>query len=211
MLHIHKLSFCTILKNQKSAVSLHTKFMQTRYTTIALPAEGLYKEKGSKFLAFAEPVRNIEEVKERLEYYRKEYHDARHVCYAYMLGAERTDFRANDDGEPSGTAGRPILGQINSLGLTNILVVVVRYFGGILLGTGGLIVAYKEATRDALSQAEIVERDVMEQRKIAFPYEKMNEVMRTLKACEANILSQGYEDNQCVIAYEIKLEYADRI
>ncbi len=103
--------------------------MQTRYTTIAQRAEGLYKEKGSKFLAFAEPVRNIDEVKEQLEYYRKEYHDARHVCYAYMLGADRLDFRANDDGEPSGTAGRPILGQINSQGLTNILVVVVRYFG----------------------------------------------------------------------------------
>ncbi len=185
--------------------------MQTRYTTIAQRAEGLYKEKGSKFLAFAEPVRDIDEVKERLEYYRKEYHDARHVCYAYMLGADRLDFRANDDGEPSGTAGRPILGQINSLGLTNILVVVVRYFGGILLGTGGLIVAYKEATRDALGQADIVERDVMERRRILFPYEKMNEVMRTLKACEATILNQGYEDNQCVIEYEIKLEYADRI
>ncbi len=185
--------------------------MQTRYNTIAQLAAGLYKEKGSKFLAFAEPVRNLDEVKERLEYYRKEYHDARHVCYAYMLGADRTDFRANDDGEPSGTAGRPILGQINSLGLTNILVVVIRYFGGILLGTGGLIVAYKEATRDALSQAEIVEKDVMEQRKITFPYEKMNEVMRTLKACDATILNQGYEDNQCVIEYEIKLEYADRL
>ncbi len=195
---------------EEKAVSLQTN-MQTRYTTIAQPAEGLYKEKGSKFLAFAEPVRNIDEVKERLEYYRKEYHDARHVCYAYMLGADRTDFRANDDGEPSGTAGRPILGQINSLNLTNILVVVIRYFGGILLGTGGLIVAYKEATRDALSGAEIVEKDVMEQRKIVFPYEKMNEVMRTLKACEATILNQGYEDNQCVIEYEIKLEYANRI
>ncbi len=185
--------------------------MQTRYTTIAQPAEGLYKEKGSKFLAFAEPVRNIDEVKARLEYYRKAYHDARHVCYAYMLGAERLDFRANDDGEPSGTAGRPILGQINSMGLTNILVVVIRYFGGILLGTGGLIVAYKEATRDALSQAEIVEKDVMELRKISFPYEKMNEVMRTLKACEATILNQGYENNECVIEYEIKLAYADRL
>ncbi len=185
--------------------------METRYTTIARPAEGLYKEKGSKFLAFAEPVRNIEEVKERLEYYRKEYHDARHVCYAYMLGTDRLDFRTNDDGEPSGTAGRPILGQINSLGLTNILVVVVRYFGGILLGTGGLIVAYKEATRNALTQAEIVEKDVMEQRKITFPYEKMNEIMRNLKACEATILNQGYEDNQCVIEYEIKLEHANRI
>ncbi len=185
--------------------------MQTRYTTIAQPAEGLYKEKGSKFLAFAEPVRNIDEVKERLEYYRKAYHDARHVCYAYMLGADRLDYRANDDGEPSGTAGRPILGQINSLGLTNILVVVIRYFGGILLGTGGLIVAYKEATRDALAKAEIVEKDVMEMRKISFPYEKMNEVMRTLKACEATILNQRYENNECVIEYEIKLAYADRI
>ncbi len=185
--------------------------METRFRTIAKPAEGLYKEKGSKFLAFAEPVRDIEQVRERLEFYKKEYHDARHVCYAYMLGADRLDFRANDDGEPSGTAGRPILGQINSQNLTNILVVVVRYFGGILLGTGGLIVAYKEATRDALAQAEIVEKDVMESGRIMFPYEKMNEVMRKLKNCEATILNQGFEDNQCVIEYEIKKEYAERI
>ncbi len=185
--------------------------MQTHYTTITAPTQGLYKEKGSKFLAFAHPVRNIEEVKQQIEYYRKEYHDARHVCYAYMLGADRNDFRANDDGEPSGTAGRPILGQINSLNLTNIIVVVIRYFGGILLGTGGLIVAYKEATRDALAQAQIVEKDVMLQRKIAFPYEKMNNIMHTLKACDAAIINQAYQNDQCVIEYEIKLEYADRI
>ncbi len=185
--------------------------METRYRTIASPSEGIYKEKGSKFLAFAHQVENLEEVKTLLEQYRKEYHDARHVCYAYMLGADRQDFRANDDGEPSGTAGRPILGQINSLNLTNILVVVIRYFGGILLGTGGLIVAYKEATREALSQAQIVEKDVMEKRRLLFPYEKMNEVMKTLKNCEAIITNQGFEDNQCTIEFEIKLEYANRI
>ncbi len=185
--------------------------METRYKTIEGIAEGLYKEKGSKFISFAEPVSNIEEVKARLEHYRKAYHDARHVCYAYMLGAEREEFRANDDGEPSGTAGRPILGQINSAGLTNILVVVIRYFGGILLGTGGLIVAYKEATRDAISNATIVERDVMVKKRLVFGYEKMNEVMKTLKSCEAVITSQGFEDGNCVIECEIKIAYADRI
>ena len=114
--------------------------MEDSYKTIASLAQGTYTEKRSKFLAFAMPVRTLDEVKEHLKYYEKKYFDARHVCYAYMLGAERTDFRANDNGEPSGTAGKPILGQINSFGLTDILIVVVRYFGGIKLGTSGLIV-----------------------------------------------------------------------
>ncbi len=185
--------------------------MAEKYKTIEAQAEGLYKEKGSKFLSFAIPVRNVEEVKAILETYRKDYYDARHVCYAYMLGADREEFRANDDGEPSGTAGRPILGQINSFGLTNILVIVVRYFGGILLGTGGLIVAYKEATQDALNNASIVERDVMLYKELRFTYEKMNDVMKTLKAIEAKILEQGYEDGECEIKCEYKKMYEGRI
>lgn len=185
--------------------------MAERYKTIEAKSEGLYKEKGSKFLSFAIPVRSVDEVKALLEVYKKEYYDARHVCYAYMLGADREEFRANDDGEPSGTAGRPILGQINSFGLTNILVVVVRYFGGILLGTGGLIVAYKEATQDALQNASIVERDVMLYRELRFSYEKMNDIMKTLKAIDAKILEQNYEDGNCVIKCEIKKMYEGRI
>lgn len=183
--------------------------MTERYLTIASEAEGIYKDKGSKFLAFAVPAESIEDVKEQLEQFRQRYHDARHVCYAYMLGAERQDYRANDDGEPSGTAGRPILGQINSRQLTNILIVVVRYFGGILLGTGGLITAYKEAASDALSRAEIVEKDVMIRKTLRFPYEKMNEVMRLLKDTQAVITRQDF-DGECIIECNIKLSYADR-
>jgi len=125
------------------------------FLTITRRSEGIYKEKGSKFLAFAIPVSDVEEVKAIVAAFRKEYYDARHVCYAYMLGADREEFRANDDGEPSGTAGRPILGQINSAGLTDILILVVRYFGGVLLGTGGLVTAYKSAAADAIANNEL--------------------------------------------------------
>lgn len=132
------------------------------YKTIAVPSEGIYTEKRSKFIAIALPVRTVEEVKAHLETYQKKYYDARHVCYAYMLGHERKDFRANDNGEPSGTAGKPILGQINSNGLTDILIVVVRYFGGIKLGTSGLIVAYKAAAAEAIAAATVIEKTVDE-------------------------------------------------
>ena len=158
------------------------------FITISGISEGIYKEKRSKFLSFALPVTTVEEVKVILDEYRKKFYDARHVCYAYMLGAERADFRANDDGEPSGTAGRPILGQINSFELTDVLVIVVRYFGGILLGTGGLITAYKEAARDALSRAEIVEKVITQRFEIRFGYELMNEVLRVFKEFEPEIL-----------------------
>ena len=134
--------------------------MSDIYKTINSTAEGIYKIKGSKFLSFAIPVQNVDEIKVIVAEYRKQYFDARHVCYAYMLGNERLEFRANDDGEPSGTAGRPILGQINSYELTDVMIIVVRYFGGILLGTGGLVSAYKEAAIEALSQAEIIEKIV---------------------------------------------------
>ena len=181
--------------------------MSDTYKTIIAPTEGIYKEKGSKFLSFAIPVSSADEVKEIVKNYRKEYYDSRHVCYAYMLGADRKEFRANDDGEPSGTAGRPILGQINSRELTNILVIVVRYFGGILLGTGGLVVAYKEATTDALDQAEVIEKTVDESISILFDYVLMNEVMRIIKDTNAQISSQNFED-QCAMQLSIRKQDA---
>ena len=181
--------------------------MSDTYKTIIAPTEGIYKEKGSKFLSFAIPVSSADEVKEIVKNYRKEYYDSRHVCYAYMLGAERKEFRANDAGEPSGTAGRPILGQINSRELTNILVIVVRYFGGILLGTGGLVVAYKEATTDALDQAEVIEKTVDESISILFDYVLMNEVMRIIKDTNAQITSQSFE-NQCEMQLSIRKQDA---
>jgi len=181
--------------------------MSDTYKTIAASTEGIYKEKGSKFLSFAIPVRDVEEVKEIVKDYRKQFYDARHVCYAYMLGAERKNWRANDDGEPSGTAGRPIIGQINSRELTNILVIVVRYFGGILLGTGGLVVAYKEAAADALNQTEIIEKTVDEVINISFEYLLLNDVMHVIKDSNAQILQQTF-DNQCVMQLSIRKQDA---
>ena len=151
------------------------------YHTIAGPAEGLYKEKGSKFLAFAFPVRSVEEVKQHLERLRKEYFDARHHCYAYILGPRKDAYRVNDDGEPSGTGGRPIHGQLLSADLTDTLIVVVRYFGGILLGASGLANAYKAAARDAIGNAEVVEKTIDVIYRLHFEYALMNDVMRMLK------------------------------
>lgn len=148
------------------------------YKTIAGTAEGLYKEKGSRFIALAYPVRTEEEVKEIVADLKSRYYDARHHCYAYRLGADLKKFRANDDGEPSSTAGKPILGQIVSAGLTDILIVVVRYFGGIKLGVSGLINAYRAAAADALAQAVVVEKTVDEVFRISFSYAALNEVMR---------------------------------
>ena len=181
--------------------------MNDTYKTIVSASEGIYKEKSSKFLAFAIPVNSVEEIKEIIKEYRKKYFDARHVCYAFILGHERKDFRANDDGEPSGTAGRPILGQINSRDLTNVLVVVVRYFGGILLGTGGLVTAYKEAAADALDQAEIVEKTVDEQFTIHFDYILLNDVMRIIKEVNPLVLQQIF-DNECKIILSIRKQDA---
>ena len=152
--------------------------------------EGYYTEKRSKFLAFAHHVVSVDEVKSILDGYRKKYFDARHVCYAYVLGADRGVFRANDDGEPSSTAGKPILGQINSAGLTDVLVVVVRYYGGVNLGTGGLIVAYRTAASGALADAEVVSQIVEEQVEYSFPYVMMNSVMRVVKDMSPRIVSQ---------------------
>ncbi|MBP5546826.1 MAG: YigZ family protein [Bacteroidales bacterium] len=151
------------------------------YKTIAAPSEGLYKEKGSKFLAFAYPVHSLEEIKAHLEQLRKDYFDARHHCYAYILGPRKDAFRANDDGEPSGTGGRPIHGQLLSADLTDTLIVVVRYFGGILLGASGLANAYKTAARDAIDHAQIIEKTIDVRYRFLFAYEAMNDVMRILK------------------------------
>ena len=184
--------------------------MTDEYKTIASTSEGYYTEKRSKFLAFAHHVENIDDIKKLLADYRKKYYDARHVCYAYMLGPERTDFRANDDGEPSSTAGKPILGQINSNELTDILIVVVRYYGGVNLGTSGLIVAYREAAADALAHAHIETRQVEEIVKYSFAYPQMNDVMRIVKDMNPRIVSQTY-DNTCEIVLSIRKSEADQL
>ena len=173
------------------------------YKTIDAISESIYTEKRSKFIAIAIPVRTVAEVKSHLEVYQKKYYDARHVCYAYMLGAERKDFRANDNGEPSGTAGRPILGQINSHELTDILVSVVRYFGGIKLGTSGLIVAYKTVAAQALDEASVIEKTVDEDVSIIFEYPFMNDVMRIVKEEGPEILEQSY-DMDCLMKLRIR-------
>lgn len=167
------------------------------------PAEGFYSEKRSKFLAFAFHVTSEEEVKQYVAEFRKKYYDARHVCWAYMLGADRTDFRANDDGEPSSTAGKPILGQINKNELTDILIIVVRYYGGVNLGTSGLIVAYRTATAEAIANAEIVSQFVEEEVVFDFPYIMMNDVMKIIKDMSPRIISQTY-DNTCEMKLSIR-------
>lgn len=173
------------------------------YKTITSLSEGIYTEKRSKFIAIAIPVRTLEEVKSHLETYQKKYYDARHVCYAYMLGHERLNFRANDNGEPSGTAGKPILGQINSNELTDILIIVVRYFGGIKLGTSGLIVAYKAAAAEAIANTTIIEKTVDDDISVAFEYPFMNDIMRIVKEEEPEILEQSY-DMDCVMRLRIR-------
>lgn len=173
------------------------------YKTIKQISEGTYSEKRSKFLAFAVPVTSVDEVKQKVAEYQKKYYDARHVCYAYMLGAERAEFRANDNGEPSGTAGKPILGQINSNELTDVLIVVVRYFGGIKLGTSGLIVAYKAAAAEAIAAAEVIEKTVDEDVTFLFEYPFMNDVMRIVKEESPAIIAQGY-DTDCSMTLRIR-------
>jgi len=184
--------------------------VQDTYKTIADVSEGLYTEKRSKFIAVALPVKTVEEIKEDLEVYQKKYYDARHVCYAYMLGHERKDFRANDNGEPSGTAGKPILGQINSNELTDILVIVVRYFGGIKLGTSGLIVAYKAAAAEAIAAATILEKTVDDEVTVLFEYPFMNDVMRIVKEEEPEIVDQSY-DMDCRMTLRIRRSCMPRL
>ncbi len=182
--------------------------MTDEYKTIKGTGGGYYTEKRSKFLAFAHHVESVDEVKDIVADYRKKYYDARHCCYAYMLGPQREEFRANDDGEPSSTAGKPILGQINSNELTDILIVVIRYYGGVNLGTGGLIVAYREAASDALAHCEVETRQVEEIVSYCFPYVMMNDVMRVVKEMQPRIVSQTYE-NTCEIKLGIRKSEAE--
>lgn len=177
-----------------------------KYKTIGTLSEGNYKEKGSRFLSYAFPVKSEEEIQQQLTVLRKKYHDARHHCYAYVLGKEGNIHRANDDGEPNHSAGDPILGQIKSHGLTNVLIVVVRYFGGIKLGVGGLIQAYREAAAEALANNEILETEDFQFMKIKFGYLSMNEVMKIVKDYQLGILEQHF-DNSC----EMELNVADSV
>jgi len=180
------------------------------YRTIKSPSAGLFKDKGSKFIGLAFPVNNESEIREILAKVRKEHHDARHHCYAYMLGTSGEQWRANDDGEPSGTGGKPILGQIKSFGLTNLLIVVPRYFGGTLLGTSGLINAYKSAAEDALSNASIVDHIVMQKCQISFPYHAMNSVMKILK--EEDLPQSGHQfDMTCMVTIWFRLSSSEKI
>lgn len=178
---------------------------EDQYKTIdkEIIGEGYCTEKRSKFLAFAHHIESVDEVKDIIAVYRRKYYDARHCCYAYMLGPDREEFRANDDGEPSSTAGKPILGQINSAELTDILIVVVRYYGGVNLGTGGLIVAYRAAAADAIANSKIEIRQVEEIVKYDFTYPMMNDVMRIVKDLQPKIIDQKF-DNTCSITLRIR-------
>ena len=180
------------------------------YKTIESPSEGIYKEKGSKFIAYTYPVYSEEEVKNHLDVLKKEYYDARHHCYAYMLGEERKVFRANDDGEPSSSAGKPILGQINSNDLTNIFIVVIRYFGGTKLGVSGLINAYKTAAAIAIENANIIEKTVNHVYRISFDYLVMNDVMKILKEDKPEQIGQNF-DMMCSIDISMRKNDIDKV
>ena len=180
------------------------------YKTIKAVSEGYYTEKRSRFISYAIPVRTVEEVKERVAAYRKQYYDARHVCWAYMLGPERQTFRANDDGEPSSTAGKPILGQINSNELTDILIVVIRYFGGIELATSGLIIAYRPAAAEAIAAAEVEERTVDEDITVVFEYPYLNGIMRIVKEDGPQIIAQRFEMD-CEMTLRIRKGEAEKL
>ena len=184
--------------------------MDDSYKTIQKIAEGYITERKSKFISYVIPVESEDEVKPILEEYRKKYYNARHVCWAYMLGPTREDFRANDDGEPSGTAGRPILGQINSFELTNVLILVVRYFGGTLLGTGGLVRAYKEAAPAAIQNAEIVEKTVNDTFTLRFEYPLLNEVMRILNQFEESSWTQNFTET-CKMEVNIRQSQSQQL
>ena len=184
--------------------------MTDEYKTISGTSEGAYSELRSKFLAFAHPVTTVKEAMAVVEQYQKKFYDARHVCWAYMLGPEREVFRSNDNGEPSGTAGKPILGQINSFGLTDVVVMVVRYFGGVKLGTSGLIVAYRTAAAEALSNASIVVRTVDEDYTFSFEYPFMTAVMKVVREMDARIVSQTY-DMDCSMTVSLRKGKMDEL
>lgn len=186
------------------------KDMADSYNTITDAAEAIFKEKMSKFLAFAYHVESADEAREYVRQVAKKYYDARHVCWAYMIGPDRLESMSNDNGEPSGTAGKPILGQINSFNLTNIVIIVVRYFGGIKLGTSGLIAAYREAAREAIQAANIIELHDMASLSFTFPYQSMNDVMKIVKQGEVQVVSQTF-DNTCSIELSVRRDYLERL
>lgn len=180
------------------------------FHTLAAPSKAEFTEKRSRFISYAFPVKTREEAREHVKRISKEYFDARHVCWAFMLGIDRSDFLSSDNGEPSGTAGKPILGQINSFSLTDVLIVVVRYFGGVKLGTPGLIAAYREAARLAIEAGEIKEYHRMQTLEFHFPYMAMNSVMKIVKGSEVNILAQEF-DNTCSMCIEMRADIFDRV
>lgn len=175
------------------------------YFTVAATTKAVFTEKRSRFISYAIPVGSREQAREEVKRISKEYFDARHVCWAFMLGADRLDFLSSDNGEPSGTAGKPILGQINSFGLTDILIVVVRYFGGIKLGTPGLIAAYREAARLVIEEGEIIECHKKETFTFTFPYLAMNDVMKVVKSSEVETISQEF-DNSCSMTVSMRAD-----
>ena len=180
------------------------------FFTIKSPSDGLFKDKGSRFISFAFPVSSAEEAMEIVKQKRKEFFDARHVCYAYMIGSMHDEFRANDDGEPSSTAGKPILGQLVSNDITNTLICVIRYFGGVKLGTSGLIVAYREAAADGIAHSKIEEKFVEHIVRYIFSYPMMNDVMKIVKEMNANIVEQNF-DNTCEIVLSIRQSLAEQL
>ncbi len=184
--------------------------MVNSYKTITSISQGLYKDKGSKFIALAYPIVSSEEVKEIISGLKKEYYDARHHCYAWRIGWEGEHTRTVDDGEPSGTAGKPILGQLVSADITNLLVVVIRYFGGTKLGVAGLIKAYKEATVDALANAQIVEMEVEAHYELRFGYLEMNDVMKVIKDMPIKVHSQDF-DNSCLMKLSVRVDYCQQL
>ncbi|MCD6332708.1 MAG: YigZ family protein [Bacteroidales bacterium] len=180
------------------------------YRTIAKPSEGVYKEKGSKFLAYAYPVYEVDQVKTILSRHRKTHHDARHHCYAYLLQPDGSEYRVNDDGEPSGTAGKPILGQIKSFHLTYVLIVVIRYFGGTLLGVGGLIRSYRNAAKDALAHAEIIECKVLKKIRIRLGYERLDQVMRWIDHFDIKLSNQHF-DTDVTMDLDVPVKYLNEL
>ena len=182
--------------------------MSDFFKTVKGISQGLYKEKMSKFISFAEPVQSADEAKAVIKKYQNQYHDARHVCWAYMIGTDRSEYLSSDNGEPSGIAGKPILGQINSFGLTNIVIVVVRYFGGIKLGTSGLIVAYREAAAEAINAGEILECHEQTTITFTFAYLGMNDVMKVIKSEDLRIVSQDF-DNCCTMTVQLDADKAE--
>ncbi|MCB9361465.1 MAG: YigZ family protein [Flavobacteriales bacterium] len=184
--------------------------MADSYFTIKKPSEGIYKEKGSKFIAFAYPIYSEEDFKEHLSQLKKDYHDARHHCYAFKIGLTENEYRYSDDGEPNNSAGKPIYGQLLSSNITNVAIIVIRYFGGTKLGVGGLITAYKEAAKDAITNAKIVKRTVNHYYKIKFDYPVMSDVMNFIKLNNLNVTNQVFE-NSCLIEFNIRTQEAEQI